>query len=85
MVGQVVSFHQWEGSVVSTPQSGMSMMFKALGLDPKMFTQVVGAVQEIANSLQRIEQKQDQILLLLKSTPLETSEKEMVQHGRNGS
>lgn len=38
---------------------GMMMMLKALGVDPAIFTQVAGAVTEIAASLKRIEEKVD--------------------------
>jgi len=39
--------------------SGMGMMLKSLGVNPKMFEQVGVAVQEIVATLRRIEQKQD--------------------------
>lgn len=41
------------------PTGGMAMMLKALGVNPEIFTQVAGAVTEIAASLKRIEEKVD--------------------------
>ena len=40
-------------------------MLKALGVDPALFTKVAQAVTTIAETLQRIEEKQNRILLLL--------------------
>lgn len=51
---------------------GMGMMLKALGVDPSMFTQVAGAVQDIAKRLKSIEEKQDKILELLGEKNAET-------------
>lgn len=41
------------------PTGGMAIMLKALGVNPEIFTQVAGAVMEIATRLERIEQKLD--------------------------
>jgi hypothetical protein len=52
-------------ATISKAPTGAVMMLKAFGLNPEVFDQVVQAVQAVAGSLERIEQKQNQILALL--------------------
>lgn len=48
--------------------TGVTMMLKALGVDPSAFDQVINAVKQIAGSLQRIEENQKKILARLDGT-----------------
>jgi hypothetical protein len=47
--------------MAQTAPSGVTMMLKALGVNPEIFTQVAGAVKEIAARLERIEKKVDEL------------------------
>jgi hypothetical protein len=46
----------------SAAPSGVTMMLKALGVNPEMFKQMADGVQAVVDALQRIEKKQDEIL-----------------------
>ena len=52
-------------SATAKVPAGMAMMFKALGVDMSVISQVADAVKTIANKLEAIENNQKKILALL--------------------
>ncbi|HXT74618.1 MAG TPA: hypothetical protein VN785_12265 [Candidatus Angelobacter sp.] len=52
-------------AAIAKPPAGMAMMFKALGVDMSVISQVAGAVKTIADKLEAIEKNQQKILAQL--------------------